>query len=424
MTTTQRADLQAEVASWLTATWRVELRLRDWWAILAESGWGYPTWPREWFGRGLSAEDAATVRAEFAAAGALGPPHSIGQTLGAPVVMEFGTEEQKARFLPPLAKGLEAWCQFFSEPNAGSDLASVQTRAVRDGEEWVVNGEKVWNSGTLEADRGLLVARTDIDQPKHQGLSFFVIDIDQPGIDVRPIRQLNGQPEFNQTFFTNARVSTANLIGGLNNGWAVALATLTYERTSYSGGEARLPTALPGVKAGQLDATVGEMLALAASSDEDNANAFPLGSAPAMIALAREFGVERDPLIRQRIAKLFALAETARITGLRAQAAARAGRPPGPESSLGYLAGVRLVRLTRDLGLQILGPYATLDGADAPRDGAVQMMALGSLRHGIQGGTEQIQRNIIGERVLGLPREPTVDRGVPFRDLKVGTQRG
>jgi alkylation response protein AidB-like acyl-CoA dehydrogenase len=413
---------RAEVRAWFVDNWDLQLTLREWWTRLAESGWAYPTWPADSFGKGLSADAAVAVRKELAEAGTVAAPHGIGQTMGAPVIFQFGTDDQKARWLRPIATGEESWCQFFSEPNAGSDLASLQTKAVRDGDEWVVNGQKVWNSGTLTADRGILVARTDSEVPKHRGLSFFVIDVHQPGIEIRPIKQMNGQAEFNETFFTDARVPDANLIGGLNNGWAVAMATLANERSSYAAGADYAVGALPGEQSGLLDLTVGEVKEWMAAQRRGQ-TAFPLGSAPALVDLAREFGRLDDPVIRQRIAKLYCLSEAARFTAARAKAAAEAGRPPGPESSLGYVAGVFLARMTRDLGLDIVGASGMLLDGDGARDGAVAAMALSSLIHGIQGGTEQIQRNILGERVLGLPKEPQVDRDIPFRELMVGTQR-
>jgi alkylation response protein AidB-like acyl-CoA dehydrogenase len=342
--------------------------------------------------------------------------------MGAPVIFQFGSDDQRERWLRPIATGEESWCQFFSEPNAGSDLASLQTRAVRDGDEWIVNGQKVWNSGTMTAERALLVARTDSEVPKHKGLSFFVIDVEQPGIEIRPIKQLNGHAEFNETFFTDARVPHANLIGGLNNGWAVAMATLASERSSYAAGVDYAVGALPGERNGQLDLTVSEVKEWLATQRRAQ-TAFPLGSAPALIDLAKEFGRLDDPTIRERIVRLYCLAEAARLTAARAKAAADAGRAPGPESSLGYVAGVKLARMTRDLGLDIIGANGMLIDADGAHDRAVAMMALSSLVHGIQGGTEQIQRNILGERVLGLPKEPQVDRDIPFRELVVGTQR-
>jgi fatty-acyl-CoA synthase len=407
-------DVRTQVREWLAANWDPELTLAEWWIRLADSGWGYPTWPEEWFGRGLSDDDAVLVRAEFTATGALGPPHGIGQTMGAPVIMQFGTDEQKQRWLRALATGEEGWCQFFSEPNAGSDLAGLQTRAARDGDEWVVNGQKVWNSGTATAERAILVCRTDSNVPKHRGLSFFILDVEQPGIEVRPIAQLNGHAEFNETFLTDARVPDANRIGELNGGWAVTMATLANERTAYAAGADYGVGPAPGRRNGMLDLPVREAVEQTLARRQVG---FPLGSTEAMVGLAREFGRDDDPTVRQRIAHLHCMAQTAKWNAARAKAAVDAGKAPGAESSLGHVAGVLIARYTRDLGLDLVGPHGTLTGEDAPHGGDVTMMALTSLVHGIQGGTEQIQRNIIGERVLGLPKEPAVDRDVPFREL-------
>lgn len=320
--------------------------------------------------------------------------------------------------MPKLASGEEAWCQFFSEPDAGSDLASLTTRAERDGDEWIVNGQKVWNSGTLTSDRGVMPLRTNPDVPKHRGISFFIIDVKQPGIDVRPIKQMNGEAHFNETFFTDARARHADLIGELNNGWAVTLATLANERTAYAAGaEYGGGTALPGEQGGMLDLTCAEArrrVWVSALSSQS----FPLGDANALIELAREHGKSDDPVIRDRITRVYCRAEVARINAVRAKAAAEAGKSPGPESSLGYINGVHLARETRDLALDIVGAGGMLAGDDAPRGGAVTSMALGSLVHGIQGGAEQIQRNIVGERVLGLPKEPSVDRDIPFKEVR------
>jgi alkylation response protein AidB-like acyl-CoA dehydrogenase len=421
---TDRSDaVRAEVRAWLAEHWDPELTVRAWWAMLADSGWAYPTWPEEWFGRGMDSDSAQVVRAEMKAVGALAPPHGIGQTMGAPVILQFGTEEQKKRFLRPIATGEEAWCQFFSEPDAGSDLASLKTRAVKDGDEWIVNGQKVWNSGTLTSERGVLPLRTDPDVPKHKGLSFFIIDVHQPGVEIRPIQQLNGESHFNETFFTDARVRDEDLVGGLNNGWAVTLATLANERAAYAAGADYAAGIPPGQMGGYLDLTCTEARAKVAETHQGY-TAFPLGDSTALIELAREMGCLDDPHIRQRIMKLHSMSEVARMTALRAKAAADAGKAPGSESSIGHVAGVHIARATRDLGLAILGAGGMLVGSDAPRDGSVAMMALTSLVHGIQGGTEQIQRNIIGERVLGLPKEPQVDRDVAFKDVLQSGRRG
>lgn len=410
-------DLASEVRAFIAENWDDQLTVREWWKRLADSGWGFPTWPTDWHGRGLSGDNAATVRHELRAAGVLPPPHGIGQTMGAPVILQFGTEEQKRRFMPKLASGEEAWCQFFSEPDAGSDLASLSTRAVRDGEEWVVNGQKVWNSGTLTSERGVLPLRTNPDVPKHRGISFFIIDVQQPGIDIRPIKQMNGEAHFNETFFTDARVRHEDLIGEENNGWAVTLATLANERTAYAAGAEYGSGATPGEQGGMLDMTCAEarrhVRASALSSES-----FPLGDANSLIELAREYGRSDDPVIRDRITRLYSRSEVARLTTMRAKAAVEAGKVPGPESSLGYINGVHLARATRDLALDIVGAGGMLSGDSAPRGGAITAMALGSLVHGIQGGAEQIQRNIVGERVLGLPKEPSVDRDIAFKDVR------
>lgn len=411
------ADLAVEIREWVAQNWDDQLTVREWWKRLADSGWGFPMWPKEWFGRGLDSDSAAIVRNELKAAGALAPPHGIGQTMGAPVILQFGTDDQKRRFMPKLATGEEAWCQFFSEPDAGSDLASLTTRAVRDGEEWIVNGQKVWNSGTLTAERGVLPLRTNADVPKHRGISFFIIDVHQPGIDIRPIKQMNGEAHFNETFFTDARVRHADLIGEVNNGWAVTLATLANERSSYAAGAEYGGGAAPGEQGGMLDLTCAEARRRMKASAQSN-ESFPLGDAAALIDLAREYGKSNDPIIRDRIAQLYCRAEVTRMTAMRAKAAAEAGKAPGPESSLGYINGVHLARATRDLALDIVGAGGMLAGDGAPRNGAVTGMALGSLVHGIQGGAEQIQRNIVGERVLGLPKEPSVDRDIAFKDVR------
>ena len=230
----------------------------------------------------------------------------------------------------------------------------------------MVNGQKVWNSGTLTADRGILVARTDSELPKHKGLSFFVIDVDQPGLDIRPIKQMNGEADFNETFFTDARVADADLIGGLNNGWAVAMATLANERSSYAAGADYGMGVAAGEKGGMLDLTVQQVLDRLAA-ERRGKSTFPLGSTEAMVGLAREYGRTDDPAIRQRLARLHCMAEAARLTAMRAKAAADAGRAPGPESSLGYVAGVHIARLSRDLGLDIIGAGGMLAGDDGPR---------------------------------------------------------
>jgi alkylation response protein AidB-like acyl-CoA dehydrogenase len=412
-------EVRRSAGEWVAEHWHPDMTVRQWWAALAESGWGFPTWPTDWFGRGLPSDVGAAVLAQLAAAGAIGPPAGIGQVMAGPLILEFGSDDQKRQFLPRLVSGEESWCQFFSEPGAGSDLAGLQTRATRDGDEWVVNGQKLWSGGAMDADHAILLARTDPDQPKHKGISYMVIDTNQPGIEIRPIRQMDGEAHFNEIFFTDARVPDVNIVGGLNNGWPMAVATLAHERTAFFGGGAGgFGSVPPGAKAGMLDRPVGDVVALLASRRREEGAALSLGgAAQRMIELARSTGHAADPVVRQRLAQLYAAQEAARFTAMRARAAAEAGRPPGAESSVGKLIATRNARLVRDLGPELLGPYGTLVSDDAPDGGATAATTLYTPCLSIMGGTDEIQKNIVGERVLGLPREPQVDRDVPFREL-------
>ena len=402
-------------AAWLREHWNPDLSVREWWVLLAESGWGFPAWPREWFGRGLRAEAAAAVRQAFFEAGAIGPPGSLGQRLGGPTLLTHARRELLEHFLPELAYGREYWCQYFSEPGAGSDLAGLQTRAVRDGDEWIINGQKVWTSGAQYADRGMLLARTDPDAPKHQGLTYFIIDMDQPGIDVRPLHQMNDAHGFNETFFTDARVSHDRIVGQLHGGWAVALTTLMYER---SGGA--VPSAHPGKRLAMLDMRVGDVASGRGRGEREG-----LGmTAPATttINVARDLERDADPVVRQRLAQLYADQEIERIGGLRSTTARRTGEGPGPGGSVGKIARSNLSRLTREVGMEVLGANGMVVGPETPGGGRLQHAALSSPGSSIAGGTDEIQHNIIGERVLGLPKEPRLDTDVPFRELKTGTQ--
>ena len=409
--------LSAAVRTWIAESWDTDITVKQWWGRLADSGYGFPHWPTEWFGKSMSSLETAGVRREMASAHVLGPPIGVGTNMAAPVLFAHGSEDQRSRWLPALARGEERWCQFFSEPDAGSDLAGVRTQAVSDGDGWLVNGQKVWNSGTLLADRGILLARTEPDLPKHRGLSFFVIDVDQTGIEVRPIRQMNGRTEFNETFFNQARIGLGGLVGSAGDGWRAAMTTLSNERHDFAGGwEYPLVIVPPGAKGGYLERQVGEVMEEARHDELDEANTPPIHTADRLMDLAREWERHGDPVIRQRLAHVYAMAGALRWTAERAAAAQAAGRQPGPESSIGYVGGVRLLRLIRDLAAEIAGPAGLLTGPDAPSGGEISMTVLTVPCHGIQGGSEQIQMNILGERVLGLPREPPVDRDISFRE--------
>lgn len=407
--------IRAEALAWLRDNWDPDRSVRDWWTLLAESGWGFPSWPREWFGRGLRAEQSAAVRAAFFEVGAIGPPGSLGQRLGGPTLLTHARKELLEQFLPELAYGREYWCQYFSEPGAGSDLAGLQTRAVRYGDEWIVNGQKVWTSGAQYADRGMLLARTDPDAPKHFGLTFFIIDLNQPGIEIRPLHQMNDAHGFNETFITDARVSNDRIVGQLNGGWSVALTTLMYER--FGGA---VPSAQPGKKLGMLDTRSGDVVSARARGEREGLGMTNI--AATVIDVARALEEETDPVVRQRLAQLYAAEEVQRIAGLRSTAARRTGEGPGPGGSVGKIARSNLSRLTREVGMEVLGANGMLVGPDTPGGGRLQHAALSSPGSSIAGGTDEIQHNIIGERVLGLPKEPRTDADVPFREIKAGTQ--
>jgi alkylation response protein AidB-like acyl-CoA dehydrogenase len=394
-------DVRRDVHAWLDANWDPDLPLGEWWSMLAESGWGFPHYPVEWSGRGLGPEAAKVAAEEISAAGAYGPPQGIATMMVAPLLLELGTESQRERWLPGIVDGTDIWCQLFSEPGAGSDLAGLSTKAVKDGDQWIVNGQKVWTSGGHYATRAILVARTNAEAAKHHGLSFFVIEMDQPGIDPRPLVQMTGDPEFNEVFLTDAVVEPECLIGDVDKGWAVTLRLLSYERGSLD------PEADAGIQH-RLDLTAGA--GLYASGEIDDGTRSMMPKASEAWALLREMlpggGDGTRPEFRQDAIRIYSLFEIARFTALRAAAAAKAGALPGPEVSLGKLASVRVMRAWRDLTLRALGPYGQMAGTDAPYDGRISTIALSVAGMSIAGGTDEIQRNIIGENVLGLPREP------------------
>jgi alkylation response protein AidB-like acyl-CoA dehydrogenase len=296
-------------------------------------------------------------------------------------------------------------CLLYSEPGAGSDLASLQTRADRDGDDFVVSGQKVWTSGAHRAHYGMLVARTDWDVPKHRGLSFFFFPMKQPGVEVRPIKQITGESHFNEVFIDGARVPAENLLGGLNDGWRVLQTALAYER-SVMGDIAR------GPRRAKRQADTGSDFT---SPDESSRGVS--GAEVDLIGLAQAMGRARDPHIRQAIARMYALRAVNRWNGQRAKTQLQQGSS-SPILSLGKLAMSRILHEGARVQAMILGSEALLAGPEHPRGDAVNFLTLNAYFTSIGGGTDQIQRNIIGERVLGLPREPEVDRNVPFRDVR------
>ena len=360
-----------------------------------DAGLAWVHYPAGLGGQGLPRSLQAAVDAEFAVAGAPdNNPARIGIGLGmaAPTILAFGTEEQKQRWLRPLWTGEEVWCQLFSEPGAGSDLAGLATRAVRaaDGENWQVSGQKVWTSIAHAARWGLLLARTDPDVPKHAGLTYFVLDMDQPGVEVRPLRQLTGEAEFNEVFLTDAGVADTDRIGGIGEGWRVAQATLMNERVAIGGG------AQP---------REGGMAGLAARA-------------------WREHPEARTPGLHDRLIRLWADAEVARLAGARLRQQLAAGQP-GPEGSAAKIVFARLNQDLSALELELAGADGLrYDNWELRRPETLSFFGRGpgyrylrSRGNSIEGGTSEILRNIIAERVLGLPAEPRTDTRVPWKDL-------
>jgi alkylation response protein AidB-like acyl-CoA dehydrogenase len=442
-TETGTDELLSDLRSWLADNWDPDLTVGEWWERLGLAGWAAPGLPTHAYGKAMARADVVLVQQEMAKFGALGAPAGLGLLLAAPTIATHGTQEQIDHFVRDIVTGKKAWCQLFSEPQAGSDLAGLQTRAVKDGDEWVVNGQKVWTSGGQYADLGMLLARTDPEVPKHQGISYFAFEMLQDGVDVRPLKEMTGHALFNEVFITDARVADAALIGGVNNGWAAANTTLMNERAglgSGGGNAAGGGLAQPGTVMGMLTKQVGDLAApKPAAGDASKApqkSQQPSGALGAMrggaamlIGLARSRGVNDDAGIRQDLARLYTLGELGRFNGLRVKAVKEQGGDIPGMPNVAKLSMSQIVRLTRDLGLRIAGPAGTLhayDGDDKaalkhatgdPFAGGITEMALFAQAPPIYGGTDQVQRNIIGERVLGLPKEPNNDRVTPFSQL-------
>ena len=353
---------------------------------LAEAGYVAPHWPAPW---GLDADPIhqLVIDDELARAGVRRPMNPIGIGWAGPTILHAGSDEQKERYLMPLLAGEELWCQLFSEPGAGSDLANLATRAVRDGDEYVVNGQKIWTSLAQWSRYGILIARTDPDAPKHRGVSYFICPMDAPGIEIRPIIEMTGSHTFNEVFFTDVRIPAANLVGEENQGWGLAKVTLGNERVSLSGGGALWGN---GPTAGDL------------------------------LDVVRERGGAADPVLRQRLARLYAEAEVLRLIRLRTVTARIKGEPPGPEASIRKAMADDHGRHIMELAKDLAGPSGML--ADAGPLGAEPgMWTLGFLFSPaltVGGGTSVVQRNIIAERVLGLPHDVDVEQGMTWAETR------
>jgi alkylation response protein AidB-like acyl-CoA dehydrogenase len=348
---------------------------KRWQRRLFDGGWAGITWPTEVGGRGGDLVQAMIFREEESRFDVTSGLFAVAIGMAGPTIIGHGTDAQRARYLPAMLRGDEIWCQLFSEPGAGSDLASLATAAVCDGDEWVVNGQKVWSSGAHHADLGILLARTDPDVPKHRGITFFILDMSTPGIEVRPLRQMTGGATFSEVFFTDVRVPAANVVGEVNGGWRATMTTLANER-NLSGG----------------------------TSDFAQ-----------ILKLARQSGATTDARVRQRLADCYVKGQIARYLRFRIQTAVSRGLST-PESSVIKLFNSQLAREIAELTLAVQGPAGALVGLDAPAQGYWQRQFLSAPSLRIAAGSDEVQRNVIGERVLGLPHDLRVDKDVPFRD--------
>ncbi len=424
-----------ELNSWLTDNWDADLTVSQWWERLGLAGWAAPTLPSTAYGRGLSRSDAVRVANAIHQFGALAAPGGLGLLLAAPTIATHGTPEQVERFVRDIVTGQKGWCQLFSEPGAGSDLAGLTTKAVQDGEEWIVTGQKVWTSGGHFADMGMLIARTDVDAPKHQGITYFGIDMHQPEIEIRPLKEMTGHALFNEVFLSEARVPNSSMIGDRNNGWAVANSTLMFERAGLGAGAGAggVSAAIPGTVGGHLDRRAGDFVAKSDKDKSATPKVRPAVRRAAGIDLyvnySKQTGAINNPVIRQKLAQLHTLNEIGRYNNERVKALRSQGAEIAGMGNISKLAMSNIVRLQRDLGMQILGPAAMLHAytdqqrcdLDAvtgdPMRAAITGTALYAQAPPIYGGTDQIQKNIIGERALGLPKEPGVDVKMPFSSL-------
>jgi len=364
-------------------------RAKAWQAKKADAGWACITWPKEYGGRGATAIQSVIWNQEESRYRTPSNIFGIGQGMLGPTIMVHGTDEQKRRYLRPMLRGEEIWCQLFSEPGAGSDLAGLRTSAVRDGDHWVVNGQKIWTTGAQYCDWGMIVTRTDPDALKHKGITYFIVDMKAPGIEIRPIKQINGTSGFNEVFFTDVRVPDTNRVGGINEGWSGAITTLMNERASIGGG------------GGGPDFSA--LVRLAKETDWNGRPAF------------------EDPSVRQRLARFYIRSKGLQYTTYRTLTALSRGTTPGPEGSIGKLVGAPLRQEMAGFAVDLQGSAgAVLDAPAAPQEGAWQHSYLASPGLRLAGGTDEILRNIIAERILHLPPDVRADKGVRFRDIPTG----
>ncbi|KZD22350.1 acyl-CoA dehydrogenase [Tardiphaga robiniae] len=404
--TPQEAAFRAEAKAWIAAhapkqyedelkkaaLGRIQLKsanilevAKAWQKKKADAGWAVPHWPKDYGGRGASPIERVIWQQEEGVFGKLGTLFIIGHGMCGPTMMAYAAEEHKRQYLPPLASGEKIWCQLFSEPAGGSDVAGLRTRAEKDGDDWLINGQKIWTSGAHYSDYGILITRTDPTVPKHKGLTMFFLDMKSPGVEVKPIKQANGQAEFNEVYFTDVRIPDSQRLGAVGDGWNVSLTTLMNERMAIG---ANVATGFP------------ELFEFCSSLMLDDGPAID------------------DPAVRSKLANWAVRASGLRYTAFRSISALSRGERPGPENSIGKLVAGAMLQDVATYALDLQGAAGVLNGPeDAEVAGKFQAMLLRSPATRVEGGTDEILRNIIAERVLGLPGDIRVDKDVPFNKI-------
>jgi alkylation response protein AidB-like acyl-CoA dehydrogenase len=431
-TSSSTSEPVEQVRAWLEENWDPDLTVAEWWERLGLAGWSSPLLPVDCYGRGMSRSDAVAVAREIAEFGAMGAPSGLGLLLAAPTIAAHGSREQIDTYIRDIVTGQKAWCQLFSEPGAGSDLAGLSCKAERDGDEYIVNGQKVWTSLGQSADMGMLIARTNFDVPKHQGISWMAIDMHQPGVEVRPLVEMTGHAMFNEVFLSDARVPVHAVVGEVNNGWAATNTTLQAERAGLgAGGGGGGGSATPGTIANNLGRRAGDFAPKADNTAKKVRRAAAgFGGGRSMLTdFAKSNGKLDDPIIRQDLMRLHTLTAIGGYNGQRLKAMRQMGQDIPGMANISKLMMSDVVRLNRDLGLKILGASGTLHAytneqrealnaaTGNPFLGMVTGQALYAQAPPIYGGTDQIQKNIIGERALGLPKEPNDDKVKNFNEL-------
>lgn len=397
-------EIAEELSDWIRDNWDPDISLGEWWERLAFARYAVPRWPAEWFGRDWTLKQAHIATATLRQMKVPGPPAGLGIMLAGPTLLAHGSQAQKGRFLPEIVTGRSNWCQLFSEPGAGSDLASLRTRAMRQGDCWVINGQKVWTSNGQLADHGMLLARTSDVESRHHDITWFAFDMNQPGVDVRPLREMTGRSLFTEVFIDGAVAYDEDVVGGLNAGWSVARTTLVNEREGL-GGAGGAVGGVPGARGGMLNSRAGDVTVASVSQSSGTSLVMKGRAYNSVRQLATQRPDSLNPLVKDRLTSLYVLEEVAQMTHRRL--AAEGGRNPSFNGlgSISKMLSARSTKLARDLGMSLLQAEGMLWANDRSLAGIMHEHFLFSPASTIYGGTDQIQSNIIAERVLGLPRD-------------------